>query len=134
VHLACKLLLIQLEIIPLGRTSDGSPESEIFLRSIQPIQVVYSVSVCPVSFKLLDKTSVVSSDFSPASGEDVAVSTNSSSSLTITLSSLPPLITSPPSVLGDGEASEPVERSLATLSSSNANQLEFVKSEPLHVC
>ena len=74
----------------------------------------------------------MSSDFVPASREGVAVSTKSSSSPTIALSSLPPLITPFTSVLGNGEASELVERTLATQSSSKANQLEFVWSELLN--
>lgn len=59
------------------------------------------------------------------------MSAKSSSSPTMTPSSL--LLPTGPvsSVLGDGEASEPGDRSFATRSSSKANQLEFVKREPL---
>lgn len=100
---------------PLGRTSEGSLASEDSLHSTHSTGL--SVPTC--------------SNFSPASG-DVAVSANSSSSPAITTSPLAFIM--PSSALGDGEARELVERSLATrsLSSSKANQLEFVNRDPLH--
>lgn len=87
----------------------------------------------PSSGELLGTLTSESSAFVPGSGEDVAVSTKSSSSPTMTSSSPPPLIALDSAVLGDGEARDPVERSVATLSSSNANQLEFVNREPLQL-
>lgn len=104
---------------PLGRTSEGSLASKDSLHS------THSTGLLSVP-----TGSNFGSASGSASGEDDAVSAKSSSSIAGT-SSLTFL--TPSSALGDGEARELVDRSLAnlSLSSSKANQLEFVKRDPL---
>ena len=61
---------------------------------------------------------------------DVAPTKSLAFSLEVTLSSSPSMAPAP-SVLGEGEATALVDCSWAALSSSKANQFEFVKSDPL---